>query len=60
MITPDYVKMMASYNQWMNSRLYELCANLSEEELKRDRMAFFKSIFAESQPARRQGMDVAV
>jgi uncharacterized damage-inducible protein DinB len=36
---------MAQYNEWMNSRLYALCASLSEHELCKDRGAFFKSIY---------------
>jgi len=35
---------LASYNRWMNERLYEHCARLSDEERKRDVGAFFKSI----------------
>jgi uncharacterized damage-inducible protein DinB len=35
---------MARYNQWMNERLYELCARLSDADRKRDVGAFFKSI----------------
>lgn len=35
---------MASYNRWMNERIYECCARLSDEERKRDMGAFFKSI----------------
>src|SRR3954465_10621382 len=35
---------MALYNRWMNERLYEHCARLSDEERKRDVGAFFKSI----------------
>jgi uncharacterized damage-inducible protein DinB len=37
---------MAQYNQWMNSRLYAVCANLTDEQLRQDRGAFFKSIYA--------------
>lgn len=37
-------KTMARYNQWMNLRLYELVASLSDAERKQDRGAFFKSI----------------
>ena len=36
---------LAAYNQWMNRKLYEAAAGLPEEEVKRDRGAFFKSIF---------------
>ena len=35
---------MAAYNRWMNERLYDSCAGLSENERKRDAGAFFKSI----------------
>lgn len=34
----------AAYNRWMNERLYEHTATLSEEERTRDRGAFFGSI----------------
>lgn len=37
-------RMMAGYNRWMNERLYALCAPIPDEERKRDRGAFFKSI----------------
>ena len=35
---------MAAYNRWMNDRLYETCARLSDDERKRDLGAFFKSL----------------
>lgn len=35
---------MALYNQWMTQKLYAATISLSEEELKKDRSAFFKSI----------------
>jgi len=35
---------MAAYNQWMNERLYAMCAGLSDAERRQDRGAFFKSI----------------
>jgi uncharacterized damage-inducible protein DinB len=37
-------KLMAEYNQWMNQRLYALCAEIPDQERRRDRGAFFKSI----------------
>ncbi len=37
---------LARYNQWFNERLYTACENLSDEERKRDRGAFFGSIEA--------------
>jgi uncharacterized damage-inducible protein DinB len=39
-----YVRRMATYNQWMNSRLYAACATLPAEALAADRKAFFGSI----------------
>lgn len=44
MITPDYARLMAAYNGWMNLRLYAACASIADDERKRDRGAFFKSI----------------
>ena len=41
-----HVQLMAHYNQWMNQKLYQAAAQLSEDELMHDRGAFFKSIFA--------------
>lgn len=35
---------MASYNRWMNEKLYALCAQLSDADRKQDRGAFFKSV----------------
>lgn len=40
----DHARAMARYNAWMNERLFETCAKLSDEERKRDVGAFFKSI----------------
>jgi uncharacterized damage-inducible protein DinB len=40
----DSLRMMAGYNRWMNEKLYSVCARLSDEERKRDREAFFRSI----------------
>ncbi len=44
MLDRDYVRLMAEYNAWMNDKLYAACAQLADEERKRDRGAFFKSI----------------
>lgn len=44
MISFEYATAMAAYNRWMNDRLYECCAKLTDEERKRDVGAFFKSI----------------
>ncbi len=40
----DYVRLMASYNEWMNAKLYEAALTLPEAELRVDRKAFFGSI----------------
>ena len=39
-----YAHTMARYNRWMNERIYELCAALSDDDRKRDMGAFFRSI----------------
>jgi len=44
MIDGDYCQTMATYNQWMNQKLYAICAEIPDVERKRDRGAFFKSI----------------
>lgn len=44
MITPQYVRTMAQYNQWQNGRVLEACARLSEEERLLPRGAFWGSI----------------
>ena len=44
MYTGNYAQLMAEYNRWMNEKLYAACAKLSDDERKRDRGAFFKSI----------------
>jgi uncharacterized damage-inducible protein DinB len=46
MISPDYAQTLARYNEWMNSRLFALCATVPEADLQADRGAFFKSIYA--------------
>lgn len=35
---------MATYNQWMNQKLYQASAILSDEQRKKDQRVFFKSI----------------
>jgi uncharacterized damage-inducible protein DinB len=40
----DQIRLMAAYNQWMNSRLYEAAASLPDDALHADRKAFFGSI----------------
>lgn len=44
-MTPQTAILMASYNHWMNQRMYEAACSLTEEEVKKDRGAFFGSIF---------------
>lgn len=44
MIDTDYCLTMAQYNQWMNNKLYQLCASIPDAERKENRNAFFKSI----------------
>lgn len=34
----------ARYNQWMNEKVYAVCAGIDDAERKRDRGAFFRSI----------------
>jgi len=40
----SHIQLMASYNEWMNARVYEAAARLSPQELAADRGAFFKSV----------------
>lgn len=37
-------RLLAQYNRWLNLRLYGACEQLSDEERKQDRGAFFGSI----------------
>jgi len=39
------ISLMATYNQWMNQKVYEAARGLSNEELLADRRGFFGSIF---------------
>ncbi len=39
-----FLTLLGQYNQWMNRKLYDAAAKLSEEQLQRDVGAFFKSI----------------
>src|SRR5688572_32603673 len=43
-MSPEQAKVMAEYNKWMNEKVYQACTGMPDEELKRDRGAFFKSI----------------
>ena len=40
----EHALTMARYNRWMNRKLYDCSARLSDAERKEDRGAFFKSI----------------
>ncbi len=44
MTTCSHIVLMASYNEWMNAKLYETAGKLSPEQLAADRKAFFGSI----------------
>lgn len=44
MIDRTYAMTMAAYNQWMNVKLYDCAARLSDEQRRQDRGAFFKSL----------------
>lgn len=39
----QHFQMFADYNRWANSRLYDACAQISEEEFRADKGAFFGS-----------------
>ncbi|WP_347930052.1 DinB family protein [Pseudomonas helvetica] len=39
-----HICLMATYNQWMNAKIYEAASSLPDEELSVDRKAFFGSI----------------
>jgi uncharacterized damage-inducible protein DinB len=39
-----HIALMATYNEWMNDRLYETAGKLSAQELAAERGAFFKSV----------------
>lgn len=44
MIDTEYCQTMAAYNRWMNRKVYEAAARLTDEARKADRRAFFRSI----------------
>ena len=44
-MTPSQCLVMAEYNHWMNRRIFEVAAKLSEDKLFEDRGAFFGSLF---------------
>lgn len=40
----ELYRTFARYNQWMNQKVYAVCARIDDAERKRDRGAFFRSI----------------
>lgn len=44
MTDPEQCQTFAAYNAWMNEKVYACAAQLSDDERKRDRGAFFRSI----------------
>ena len=44
-MAPSFCTSMAEYNRWMNSRLFDAAAKLTETQLFEDRGAFFGSLF---------------
>lgn len=44
-MTPRTAALMATYNRWMNRRLYDAASRLPDDEISRDRGAFFGSLF---------------
>jgi len=43
-MTPEYARVLARYNRWMNDKLYAVAEKLTDVERKQDRGAFFGSI----------------
>lgn len=41
---PKQFRALATYNRWMNSRLYDSCGQLTVDQRKQDVGAFFKSV----------------
>lgn len=41
----EHIRLMATYNEWMNVKLYDAAARLPEQELHADKGAFFGSLF---------------
>ncbi|MEQ8997912.1 MAG: DinB family protein [Coleofasciculus sp. B1-GNL1-01] len=44
MYTRSSYELMASYNQWMNQKLYAICAQIPDQKRKENLGAFFQSI----------------
>lgn len=45
MTLQQHFEQLATYNQWMNAKLYDAAGTLSDSELTEERGAFFGSIF---------------
>jgi uncharacterized damage-inducible protein DinB len=45
MTTTSHFAQLATYNQWMNRKLYDAAATLPADRLHEDRGAFFRSVF---------------
>lgn len=43
-MNPEQATTMARYNEWMNSGLYQVCEDISDQERKTDRGLFFGSV----------------
>lgn len=41
----EHIRLMAQYNEWMNSRLYDAALTLPVEEVMADKGAFFGSLY---------------
>jgi uncharacterized damage-inducible protein DinB len=46
MVDKIQFEMMARYNQWMNRKIYAVCAEVPDDDRTKDMGAFFKSIHA--------------
>ncbi|NES89317.1 MULTISPECIES: DinB family protein [Okeania] len=44
MKTTDYFQRLSQYNQWMNEKIYQVCASIPDEIRREDKRAFFNSI----------------
>ena len=44
MNTIDYFQRLSQYNQWMNEKIYQVCAFIPDEVRREDKKAFFDSI----------------
>lgn len=42
----EHLRLLSRYNQWMNDKLYSTAAKLPDDELTKDRGAFFGSLLS--------------